>query len=241
MSNKLEFSDEKLIKYLKLSGKIGMFITDMIVNKIVRGYFEKEKIEIPIEKLQQSCDKYRASLNLYKASETLEWLKSLGLTVEDFEEYIETDLMLDQIMSELKAADNINAYFEENKYDFGIAEISYIVLSEKGQASLVLTEIDDGEDFAELAKIHSIDKKTGLNGGYVGFIVKNKIDEDLAEKIWSCEPEEVIGPIETENGFELIKVHSLKQAKELTEQIENDILNILFKKWLETKIKEDMA
>lgn len=229
----IDVEKDYMINYLLLSGKIESIIPEIAARKIVRRHFSNKGLEILIDELQEACDKYRASLGLHEAQDTEEWFKSLGITIDDFEEYVETQLMEQKMKLEIASKERVLEYFNQHKKDFASAVISHIVLPDEGQASLILSEIEDeGEDFSEMAKKHSIDKITRSAGGYIGEVMKISFDSAIADMVFNKELGEIVGPVPADNGFELIKVEAINEVEAINDQIQKLITDVLFNDWI---------
>ena len=226
-------TNDDLITYLKLSGNIKPIISELAMFRIVRDYFKTNNMEIPLDDLQRSCDLYRASLGLYKAEATEQWLQKLNIGIDDFERFVETDLMTKHMKKNLASSENIDKYFEDNKSDYDVAVISHIVVTDQGQASLILTEInDEGEKFEDMAKKHSINIDSGSSGGYLGPVRRKNLNKEISDNIFNAQASEIIGPIETEDGFELIRIEEKTKALKINDEIKTEIANKLFMNWL---------
>lgn len=97
-------------------------------------------------------------------------------------------------------------YLEE--YDAKEYRVRQILLESEDQAKEMIARIEKGEDFAELAKEHSIDPGASLNGGDLGwfrpdvFVDKrlSRAVEELSEGEYSSEP------VQTRFGWHVVKV-----------------------------------
>ena len=103
-------------------------------------------------------------------------------------------------------------------------------------ATEIKTKLDSGADFSELAKEQSDDPISKKRGGDVGLMSKNdprmtrKGLDEVMEKATTLKVGEVAGPIQTKNGFYIIK---LTKGNEL--QLFDDV-----KASIEFKIKNDV-
>lgn len=92
-----------------------------------------------------------------------------------------------------------------------VADIRQIILGTEEEAEAAVRLLEDGRDIEELATIYSIDRvsasgalQTVQEGGVVGGIV-------LEEAIFSAEPGDIVGPIQTERGFYVVRVEDQRE------------------------------
>ncbi len=77
------------------------------------------------------------------------------------------------------------------------------------EAQTLIERIESGEDFAELARQYSQDP-TAENGGDLGYFSEGDMVEFFEKATFSAKKGEVVGPIETDYGFHIIKVFDKK-------------------------------
>ncbi|MCI0667511.1 MAG: peptidylprolyl isomerase [Methylococcaceae bacterium] len=66
--------------------------------------------------------------------------------------------------------------------------------------------IEDGDDFAALAKAHSDDKASALKGGDLGWVTPGALVPSFEEAMTALPPGELSDPVQTQFGWHLIKV-----------------------------------
>ena len=74
------------------------------------------------------------------------------------------------------------------------------------EANAFKTRIQNGEDFAALAREHSDDPGSGALGGDLGWFGDGKMVAPFQETAFAASIDEVVGPVETQFGFHLIEV-----------------------------------
>ena len=78
--------------------------------------------------------------------------------------------------------------------------------SAKAEANSIIARAKKGEDFADLAKKYSQDKGSATNGGDLGYFGKGKMVKPFEEAALAAEKGQIVGPVETQFGFHIIKV-----------------------------------
>ena len=85
----------------------------------------------------------------------------------------------------------------------------------------ILTELNTGSDFAEMAKVYSRDDESRAQGGELGWFATEQLPVEFAAAVagWKT-PGESRGPIRSQFGFHLVKLLEYQAEKELS--LEND-------------------
>ena len=81
---------------------------------------------------------------------------------------------------------------------------SHILVKKRSQAASILSELQAGADFRELAKKHSI-CSSGKKGGDLGFFTRGKMVKEFEKAAFSLSKGELSGLIKTEFGYHIIK------------------------------------
>lgn len=84
--------------------------------------------------------------------------------------------------------------------------VSHILVEQKYQAEDLLKRLQDGEDFAELARKHSR-CPSAARGGDLGEVDPRRLDRDFAEAADRLKPGEISGVVRTRFGYHLIRGH----------------------------------
>lgn len=82
------------------------------------------------------------------------------------------------------------------------------------RAQEIRTRLDQGEDFAALAREYSDDSGTANRGGDLGFTARGSFDPEFEDALFGLERGEVSDPVRTSYGYHLIKLTDL-QAPDL--------------------------
>lgn len=148
------------------------------------------------EKLDES-EEYK--LEMAKAKENI-------LTNMAFRKALECDEATDE---ELKN------YYDEFKNEFQEAEsrsASHILVNDEAKAKELKAKIDNGEDFADLAKEHS-SCPSKANGGDLGTFQRGQMVKEFDDKVFSMNVGEISEPVKTQFGYHIIKLNNINEAK----------------------------
>ncbi|HLS09773.1 peptidylprolyl isomerase [Lentibacillus sp.] len=93
-------------------------------------------------------------------------------------------------------------------------EASHILVEDEETAKEVKNKLDDGGDFAELAKEYSTDSASAENGGELDYFSTGDMVPPFEDAAYSMEIGEVSDPVESQHGFHIIKVTDKRETEE---------------------------
>lgn len=154
--------------------------------------------------------------------------------IESLDQYKEVFLQRNQdklLINELRkqvtsdvtvSEESIEEYYNNNKKQFQVdrqIEASQILIktnnkeesAAKEKINSIKEKINNGENFADMAKEHS-EGPYSDKGGSLGFITKGQISEEFDKVAFNLSKGEVSSPVKTKYGYHLIKVHDKKEA-----------------------------
>jgi peptidyl-prolyl cis-trans isomerase C len=207
---------------------------------------EKEKTEERVEELKKKFPSEEAFIAA---------LKKNNLTLKRYEERIAKDLVIEKILlAEVESKsrvgdDEVKAFYEKNVERYKEPEMIKIrhimILADpaKGdeerekarkRAGEMLKKAKAGEDFAALASEYSEDSYK-VKGGELGYVARGSMEPEAEKAAFGLAIGEVMGPLETEYGFYIIKV----EDKRPEHQMSFDEVKEKIKKEMESKRKEE--
>lgn len=229
---------EEVIRFLVLTGQSDAVFSEIIKNKEVTKKANELKIRVSDDQLQQFADKFRTLRGLHSADDMIRFLENAGLSEEDFETFCETSLLATSLKEHLADEKKIEAYFVNNRSDFDCARVSIIVVGDENLANEIIIQVtEDGEDFHELARKHSMDEATKHSGGFVGTVSRRMFPSEIAAKVFNASPGDLLGPFQKDGLFQLILVEEVIRAK-LEEGIKEAIAERIFREWLLSFLKD---
>ncbi|MDZ7706106.1 MAG: peptidylprolyl isomerase [Trueperaceae bacterium] len=127
--------------------------------------------------------------------------------------------VLDQVISELQSSVEVSeeeaqAFYEANQDQFATpAQVCarHILLESEETAQELLTVLEEGGDFAELAQEFSVGP-SAPQGGDLGCLSPGQTVQPFNDAAFAAEVDEVVGPVETQFGYHLIQVYDRQDA-----------------------------
>ncbi|MEW5681302.1 MAG: SurA N-terminal domain-containing protein [Pseudomonadota bacterium] len=121
-------------------------------------------------------------------------------------------------------ADEIAAYYDANKARYTREErrqVAHIMLESEednadvaAQAEQLLAQLNDGADFAELAKVNSADTFSAENGGVLDWLAPGDMDADFEQAAFALESEGQLSQVvKSAYGYHIIKLVALEPAQ----------------------------
>lgn len=113
---------------------------------------------------------------------------------------------------------------------------AHILVNTVEEAEALKAKLAEGADFAELAKVSSIDTGSGAQGGELGWFGLGMMVKPFEDAVVAAKVGEVAGPVQSEFGFHLILVKETRIAEkptldqlrdELAAEIENAAIQAL--------------
>jgi len=132
------------------------------------------------------------------------------------------ELRLEDLAADAAPPDEaaLAAYHEAHALDFMAPELRRLRqiflraaddAAERGEE--LHRRLQDGADFAELARAHSEDALSAARGGLVGQVAEADLPEDLGPLVFSLEPGRAGAPVTTERGVYLLEVAAVEPAR----------------------------
>lgn len=192
-------------------------------------------------------------------------LEDNGVTEEELENFIAKDNVINAYRDDFDKKQTVSdaeiqAYYEKHREEFKeeMVDASHILFATvdrnlnsvsddkkaeiKTKAEEVQKKAVAGEDFAELAKKYSDDKKTGEKGGSLGYFTKDAKDALFTREVFKLKKGDVSELITTNNGYEIVKINDIKtEQKALNkckEEIKKKILDEKYMKHVEQLVEK---
>jgi peptidyl-prolyl cis-trans isomerase C len=228
-------------------------------NAIVRSLVEQAQFEIAAEELNVTVtdadvDKRLAELKeqFFQGDEQKykDELEAQGLTEEQVKSDLRTRLLsekvFEKVTNEVEITDeDVQKYYDDNAAQFetpASREVRHILVKSKARADELHAQLEDGADFAKLARQYSTDPASKKDGGK--FTAQQGATVAPFDKVaFDLDTGELSEPVKTQFGWHIIEAvgdieeKSTQDLSEVEEQIRSTLLeekkNTRINEWIE--------
>lgn len=201
----------------------------MVQDKLISNDLEKNKIKVSEKEINQKFDETVKNSGGQEQFDKM--LEDYGVDVDEYKNTLKKDLMYQKHKEWYKknnkaSDDELKKYFEDHKDELSQVDASHILVEDEETANEVKEKLDNGEDFADLAKEYSKDTANAGNGGELGFFKKSDMAKEFSDKAFSMEKGEISDPVKTQFGYHIIKVNDVKNSfDQLKDEIQEQVLD----------------
>ena len=225
-------TNEDIIAYLCHSQKIAEIAAKAELDAFILGCCEQLDITLSDEELQAAGDAFRLEHKLLGASETLMWLSKQRISVDKWSEGIRITLLTNKLKLHL-FGDAVDSHYLSDRNDYKRVALSQILVDNLAEAMRITYAIrEENASFCALALQNSKGQQSKNNGGFVGIRFLSGLLPEITQAIAEAKVGEVIGPIQTQLGYHIMRIEEWFPA-ELNESTREEILESFFQAWLQ--------
>ncbi len=185
-------------------------------------------------------------------------LQQAGLTETQLREQLREQLPVQKVQERVAgdvepSREEVERFYEENKalqFTTPAQRCARHILFNKDQrekAEEVKNQLEEGGDFAQLAKEFSQDPGSAERGGDLGCLGRGETVPEFERAIFNAKKGEIVGPVETEFGYHLIEVTEIRSEStrplgevesQIREQLVADLQAEEFSAWIQQQKKQ---
>ena len=224
-------TNEEIIAYLRHSHQIAEIAASAEREGLFFKLCEQLGITVSDEELQAAGDAFREEHQLLEASETMAWLEKQRISVEDWSQGIRVSLLTQKLQEHL-FGEMVDDHYMSNRDDYQRVALSQILVRDLTEARKIAKALrEENASFCALALEHSKGKQSREKGGFTGIRFLRQMLPEIAEAIAGAKEGELIGPVQTELAYHILKVEKWFPAQ--MSQVREQVLESLFQAWLQ--------
>jgi parvulin-like peptidyl-prolyl isomerase len=201
---------------------------------------KKRELEVLDDEVQEEAIRYIKSLGMRRAKEAYDWLEALGITMDDFEEFL-TEMVFRKKVTETVTDDEaVEEYFKLNSPSFDVVDLKGIIVEGEDMANEIYASLEDDPDsFAMFVENYSLDDSTKENGGNVTGVRRSELPDEVSAKTFNAKPGDVLGPFRLgrTDRYQVVMVQEIHTAV-LDDAIREKISKLLYDDWLNARLRE---
>lgn len=220
-------------------------VENMITQELIDQAAKEAKVTVTDEDINKEITDLQTQFGSEEALNQA--LAQYGMTMDSLKEDAAVQVKIRKILEpQVTVTDEqVQQYYDENKASFATPEqirASHILVGTKEEAEDILKQLNDGADFATLAKEKSTDTQTKDNGGDLDFFAKGSMEAAFEDAAFALDVNAISGVVETSYGFHIIKKTDHKDAatptfeekkEEIREQLVTQQVSELSTTWME--------
>ncbi len=221
-------------------------LDQMVGNILVLQVAEERGLQVPPRYFEEWKTDLMKQMSIESEEEFLRQVELQGMTPETLQKNFEEGLLVQEIRR-MEVDNKISVTEEEigKHYRDHIVEYTepakvrlreIVVRFDEGdeveagrKARMLLQDIQQGADFAEIARMHS-DSNSREAGGDLGFFEQRELTDPLAEVAFQLGPGEISDVIRMEKSFYILQVEEKTEEKTLViDDVAKDISEAIFR------------
>jgi peptidyl-prolyl cis-trans isomerase C len=232
--------------------------------EIAKAYAEEQGITVSESDVNQEIETIKDEISEQAQAQGMDVgreeayqqaLQQAGLTEEELRAQLRDQLPVQKVQERVAgdaeaSQEEVERFYEENKeLQFTTPEqrcARHILFNkdQRAKAEEVKGQLQNGADFAELAREHSQDPGSAENGGDIGCLGQGETVPNFEEALFNAEEGEIVGPVETEFGYHVIEVTDIREQStqplsevegQIREQLSADIQAEEFNSWIQNQ------
>jgi peptidyl-prolyl cis-trans isomerase SurA len=235
-------------------------LRDLIDQKLLVQRGKDDGITVDNELIKR-LDEIRKQNNLESMEDLEKAAREQGVSFEDFKEQLRISMMTQKVVSQDVGRrinitpTEVHAYYEKHKDEMKVPEmvrLAEILVSTEpkpnaqpvdptaaeAKAKSLLEQLRGGAKFEELAK-KSSDDASASQAGDLGYFKAGDLAPELEKVVFAMKPGDVSDPIQTKQGYILLKVLEKKAPGVMTEkEAENQIQERIYYEKLQPAVRD---
>jgi hypothetical protein len=219
-----------LLKKLHRNGQLASLLREALADQLIGEQARKAGLSVTAEELQNAADSFRRRHGLHTAADTKAWLDGRGLSVGDFEEGLEQDLLAGKVRT-LVTAEHLDRYWQANQAGYERLRLALVLVGREELAREIAAQVqEEGRDMQDVVReqglaLHRAERFRKDLGG------------PLFHALASAGVGELVGPVGTAGDFTLAVIEEQRPA-ELDKATRERIQEELFEVWLAEHLEQ---
>lgn len=121
----LDIPVDEVVQYLKMKEIFFKATQEVFQRKLAATAARNVGITVTDEELQEGADIFRAANHLFTVGDTERWMKRIGITMESFESYIQTSLLVEKFKDYMEQELDTQTFLSDNAVSERLRELKF--------------------------------------------------------------------------------------------------------------------
>ncbi|AYC30175.1 peptidylprolyl isomerase [Paenisporosarcina cavernae] len=167
-----------------------------------------DKYEVTDKEVQAEFDKQKKEMG----DSFEQTLQAQGQTEESFKKYLRLNILQEKALTDgVEVSDeDVKAYYDRMKTELNAR---HILVDDEETAKEVKKKLEDGGDFAALAKEYSTEQAAQQTGGDLGWFGPDKMVAEFTDAAYALDVNEISEPVKSQFGYHIIQVTEKREVE----------------------------
>ncbi|MDD2620390.1 MAG: SurA N-terminal domain-containing protein [Syntrophomonadaceae bacterium] len=224
-----EKKDKELIKNMRDNA-----FDNLVAQALLRQDAKSKGIIIEENEVDALIDQLKANKSDTGQDEFTSYMQANGMDEKQLRDEMKMQLLINKMQASVSKSvkvsdEEIKKFYDDNKASFmeaGGTQISHILVASEKEAKDILLQLQQGQDFAALAKKYST-CPSKEQGGDLGIVNQDtSFVTEFKTAALKLKPGEMTKkPVKTESGYHIIKAGAAKEARSQSfDEVKNQIM-----------------
>ncbi|MBI5057507.1 MAG: SurA N-terminal domain-containing protein [Nitrospirae bacterium] len=121
----IEIAVAEVVDYMRIMGGFQPALNEVVKRKVASNAAKQMGVRVSSAELQKAADSFRLLNGLVSARDTENWLKANGVTVETFEDFIETNILVNKLKDRIEKKADRRKYAASPAIQSSIREMAF--------------------------------------------------------------------------------------------------------------------
>jgi hypothetical protein len=215
---------DAILLELKLGGE-EEFLQGLLARKIAVALAIKTSVALSDDELDEAVSEFYGDRDIFEDAQIAGWLASKRLDAASVREYVCETTLVARAQNLLVTDDAIRDRFASDRYDYTAAEVEVFAFATAGAAKEFILAVRE--------------KEAEATGGEHREFIRRDAPEEIAAALFSCEPGDLAGPVENDDGAFEVLVMRRRIDAELDEELRIQIRGEMFRQLIEAELIRD--
>lgn len=229
-------------------------LDEMINRKLQLAAAKRNALDVTEKEVDEAVEDIKRRNGSMSDNQFEAALAKEGLTLEQYRAELREQMTLSRTFNKFVRSGlaveepELRSYYEKNAASYSLPEeirVRQIVIklpvkatpsqlaSAREKAQDVAKRARNGEDFIGLVKEHSQDETASIDGD-LGYLSREHVLPEIATAASTLEPGGIAGPLQSNDGFRIIKLEGVRNPIKPFSEVKDEIANTVLQQKIET-------